>query len=648
MHRLTFILLILISTTTIAQRKNYALMNKSSGEAALGTRFYQNNKMNFYNIKYLKLEITAQPQSKYIAGICTYKVITKQALDTFAIEFKQTMSLDSVFVNNVKQTFTRSNDHIYIAFNPVVAAGTELNVKFYYNGNVAAGIFTGLDANTGLMYTATVSESYQAREWFPAKQLLNDKIDSTDTWITTGDAFKAGSNGVLKQVVDLPGNLKQYRWSCRYPLSYYMPMIAVANYMEYDNYAKPAALSGDSILVQNYLVNNPTYFANNKVLLDKTPRYIEKMSELFGLYPFYKEKYGHAQANIGGGMEHATMTTLQNFDEQLVAHELGHQWFGDNVTCGTWNDIWLNEGFASYIQYLMCEKLPSLFPITAANQMTNFHNTIMSLPNGSVYVPLTETFNESRIFDYRLTYAKGAGVLHNLRFEMQSDTLFFNTLKTYQQRFKDTFATTTDFKQVAEQVSGKNLTDFFNQWVYGEGYPTYSVMYQKQGTDTLVLNVTQTTSWTPVTPLFKGLMEYKITSAQGDTIVKLNQTANSQTFKIHYAKTPTDVVVDPNDWVINGTGTIVMGPQLPAPPPPVPAGIRFYPNPVKSSLNISFGNLVFETIQLIDFRGRVMRTVTLSPGTTSYTLPMRIPSGVYVVKLAGKNETVVEEIVVGK
>jgi aminopeptidase N len=648
MYRSTFILLFLVSSIATAQRKNYALMNKGSGEATVSTSFYQNNKMNFYNIKYLKLEMTAQPQSKYITGICSYKVITKQALDTFAIEFKQTMSLDSVFVNNIKQTFTRSNDHIYIAFNPVVAAGTELNLKFYYNGTVANGIFTGLDPNTGLMYTATVSESYQAREWFPAKQLLNDKIDSTDTWITTGAAFKAGSNGVLKQVVDLPGNSKQYRWSCRYPLSYYMPMFAVANYMEYDNYAKPAALAGDSILVQNYLVNNPTYFANNKVLLDKTPRYIEKFSELYGLYPFYKEKYGHAQANIGGGMEHATMTTLQNFEEQLVAHELGHQWFGDNVTCASWNDIWLNESFATYSQYLAIEKLPSLFPITAANQMVNFHNTIMSLPNGSVYVPLTDTYNESRIFDYRLTYAKGAGVLHNLRFEMQSDTLFFNTLKTYQQRFKDTFATTSDFKQVAEQVSGKNLTDFFNQWIYGEGYPTYSVMYQKQGTDTLVLNVTQTTSWTPVTPLFKGLMEYKITSAQGDTVVKLNQTANNQTFKIYYPKTPTDVVVDPNNWVINGTGTITMGPQLPAPPPPILGGIKFYPNPVKSSLNISFGNATFETIQLIDFKGRVMQTIALATGVALYTLPMHVPAGVYLVKLIGKNQTVSEKIVVGR
>jgi len=646
MHKLSFIIFLLISNFTIAQSKNkYALINKNSIEGLTTTSFYQSNKMNYYDIKYLKLEITAQPQSKFITGICTYKVITKQTLDTFAIEFRQTMALDSVIVNNVKQNFTRSNDHIYIPFSPVVNAGTELNLKFYYNGNVAAGIFSGLDAGSGLQYTATVSESFEARDWFPAKQLLNDKIDSTDTWITTGAAFKAGSNGLLKKVVDLPGNLKQYRWSCRYPLSYYMPCIAVGNYVEYDNYAKPAALAGDSILIQNYIVNNSSYLANNKALIDKTPRYLEKMSELLGLYPFYKEKYGHSQANIGGGMEHATMTTLQSFEETLVAHELAHQWFGDNVTCASWNDIWVNESFATYIAVLMQEKLPALFPVTAAAQMNNIHQSVMSAPGGSVYVPASESYNENRILDSRLTYNKGAAVLHNLRFEMQSDTLFFNTLKTYQQRFKDSFASTTDFKTVAEQVSGKSLTQFFNQWTYGEGFPTYNVMYQMQGNDTFVLNVVQSTSMPSVTPLFKGLMEYRVKSAQGDTTIKLYQTANDQTFKIYFPKTPTDVIIDPKNWVINGVGIVTMGPPLLNPLPP---GIRFYPNPVNSTLHVSFGTSSFENIQIIDAKGRVVLSKVLPSGSVSYTVPLNVPGGIYFARLIGKKETVVEKIVVGK
>lgn len=415
--------------------------------------------MNYYDIKHLKLDIIVQPKSKFITGNCNYTVLLNETLDTFAIEFKQTMMLDSVYINQIKTNFTQAEDHIYIPLNPVLIPGTLLDVTFYYKGNVAAGFFAGTDAN-GLDFTASLSESFQAREWFPAKQLLNDKIDSADIWITTGATYKAGSNGLLKAVIDLPNNLKRYQWSCRYPLNYYMPSVAVGNYMEYKNYAKPAAIAPDSILVQNLLFNNIDYFNTVKASIDKTPRYIEKMSELFGIYPFYKEKYGHSQAGIGGGMEHATMTTLKNFDEHLVAHELGHQWFGDNVTCASWRDIWLNESFATYIEVLMQEKLPDLFSATAAAQMTNLDERVMSQPGGSVYIPSEYEYDEGRIFDYRLSYAKGATALHNLRFEMQSDTLFFNTLKAYQQTFKNSFAATNDFKMIAEQVSGKNLTDF--------------------------------------------------------------------------------------------------------------------------------------------------------------------------------------------
>ena len=466
MYKLISILFLLINSANFSQsaRANKALLH-ADGAGTSQAAFFQDNRMNAYDIKHLKLDIIVQPKSSFISANCSYKVQVQQSLDSFIMELRPTMNVDSVFVNNNKTVFSRRNDHIYIPINPVAAVGNQLNVSFYYKGNVAAGFHSGIDTK-GFEYTASVSEAFQAREWFPAKQILNDKIDSTDIWITTSAPYKAGSNGLLKSVVALPGNLNQYRWSTHYPLNYYMPSVAVGNYLEYNIYAKPAAIAPDSILVQNLVYNNPAYFASVKSQIDKTTRFIEKFSELFGLYPFYKEKYGHSQANIGGGMEHATMTTLQSFEEDLVAHELAHQWFGDNVTCGTWNDIWVNESFATYSQYLMQQYLPALFTKTAEQTMLEFHDNVMGEPGGSIVVPPAQTYDEGRIFNYRLTYAKGATALHNLRFEMQSDTLFFNTLKTYQQRFRNSFATTTDFKQVAEEVSRKNLTNFFNERIY--------------------------------------------------------------------------------------------------------------------------------------------------------------------------------------
>lgn len=643
MQKPVLIILLFIYFKTTAQIKSDCFDCSQRGGAGIsGANFFQSDKMNYYDISYLKLDITVQPKSKFITSICNYTVSTTQSLDTFAIEFKHTMSLDSVYLNNSKAPFSQSNDHIFVPLNPVAASETLLNLTFYYHGDVAAGFFAATDAN-GLDFTASLSESFQAREWFPAKQLLNDKIDSTDIWITTGAGYKAGSNGVLKAIVNLPNNLKQYQWSCRYPLSYYMPSIAVGNYLEYRNYAKPAAIAPDSILVQNLVYNNADYFNSVKTQIDKTPRYIEKMSELFGIYPFYKEKYGHSQADIGGGMEHATMTTLKNFGEHLVAHELSHQWFGDNVTCASWSDIWLNESFATYIEVLMQERLPDLFPTTAATQMANLDERVMSQPGGSVYVPAESAYDEGRIFDYRLTYAKGATALHNLRFEMQSDTLFFNTLKAYQQKFKNSFASTNDFKQVAEQVSGKDLTDFFKQRIYGAGYPIYSVTYLKHGTDTLVLHISQTTSVPAVTPLFSGLMEYKILSPQGDTTITLNQTANDQTFTVFYTKTPKGVEVDPNNWVLNKTDTVIEGVST-IPPPPVK--VTVYPVPVRNDFSISLPPGIYSSIQLSDVNGRILANYIIPAGASLFRQKLNVPTGIYFLYFPGNKKNIVQKILV--
>ena len=627
-----------------AQTKNDWLSDciQRKGLGLKGADFFQSDKMNYYDIKHLKLDITVLPKSKFITAICNYTVLVNQTLDTFAIEFKQTMSLDSVYINNIKTAFAQSDDHIYVPLNIAAAPGTLLDAAFYYQGTVAAGFYAGTDAN-GLDFTASLSEAFKAREWFPAKQLLDDKIDSTDIWITTGAAYKAGSNGLLKAVIDLPADMKQYQWSCRYPLSYYMPSVAVGNYMEYKNYAKPAAIFPDSILIQNLLANNVDYFNTVKASIDKTPRFVEKMSELFGIYPFYKEKYGHCQADIGGGMEHATMTTLKNFNENLVAHELGHQWFGDNVTCASWSDIWLNESFATYAEILMEEKLPDLFATTAAMQMTNLGERVMSQPGGSVYVPATSAYDEGRIFDYRLTYAKGATALHNLRFEMLNDTLFFNTLKAYQEKFKNSFAATNDFKLLAEQVSGKDLTDFFNQKIYGEGYPTYRVTYSKHGTDTLVLNVSQTTSMPGVTPLFTGLMEYKILSPQGDTIIKLNQTANNQTFTVFYTKNPVGVEADPNNWVLNKVDTITAGIST---MPQLPSKVTVYPIPIKDNFSISLPPGMYTSMRLVDVNGRILANYTIPGATTLLKQKINLPSGIYFLHFSGNKKSTVQKILV--
>ncbi len=635
-----------ISSAQASAAKHFFTANTRADIAGIEKAgYYQSSQMNKYDVKYLKLDITAQPQTKFVTGSCRYRMVAKQAIDTFAIEFKDNMNLDSVYINNIKRTFSRNSDHVYIAFTPNIAAGTQIDAVFYFNGIPAKGIFSGADAGSGLIYTANVSESFQAREWYPSKQLLTDKIDSTDIWITTDANFLAGSNGLLKAVIDLPPNKKQYQWSTRYPIAYYLPCFAVGNYTDYRNYAKPASIAPDSVLIQHYVSGAGNFLNSVKNQLDRTPRFLEKMSELFGTYPFIKEKYGHLQAGIGGGMEHQTMSTMQNFDPYLVAHELAHQWFGDNVTCATWNDIWLNEGFASYLSILMIDYFPSFFTTNLTRQLFEVEENILSQPGGSVYLPNQSAYDENRIFDQRLSYNKGSFVLHNLRFEMQNDSIFFNTCKAYQQRFKDSTATTADFKLLAEQMSGRNYTEFFNAWVYGEGYPTYSVIYSKQGSDTLVINVTQTTSVPAITPLFKGLMEYRVKSAQGDTIIKLNQTQNNQTFKMVYSKAPTGVDVDPNNWVVNKVGTVVTSVSNIN---PLRAGVSVFPNPAKDNVQIKTPAGIFNNMRILDMQGRLMMLLPIAAGTTLINQRFNLSPGIYFIHLTGKKGSLAERLLINK
>jgi aminopeptidase N len=604
--------------------------------------FFQTPLMNKYDVKYVKLDIAAEANNRFISGTALIRAKAVQDIDTFAMELRNNMTVDSAFINGIKMSFTRNNDHVFIPQSPAIPAGSLVNALFYYQGTANAnGIIAGTVSSNGLVFTASLSESYQAREWFPSKQILRDKIDSADIWITTSDTNKAGSNGLLQAIITKPNNKKQYQWSSRYPIAYYLLSFSVANYMEYDNYAKPAAMAPDSILIQHYIVNNAAFFSANKTNLDKTPAFVEKQSELYGLYPFKDEKYGHSHANIGGGMEHQTMTTLSSFGATIIAHELGHQWFGDNVTCATWNHIWLNEGFASYTEYLMVEKLPALFTTTPSAYMQNIHNDVLLSTNGSVFVPDASLFDENRIFNLRLTYNKGSAIIHNLRFEMQDDNKFFQTLKTYQQQFKDSTATADDFKAVAETVCGRSFADFFNQWYYGEGYPTFNVDYSKPA-DSIVLRVNQTVSAPTITPFFKGLYEFTINTTQGDTTVKVNLTVNDQVFKFRSNRTPTGVVVDPNNWVLNKTGSITTGTVNVN----VSNDVKLFPNPSSGIVYLQYPMNWFDNLLVYDGTGKLLQKKIISRGSVQQTINTSLLSGLYIVQLNGKGKIGMKKMVI--
>ena len=531
-------------------------------------------KMDRYDVKYYKLDLALENTSLRVAGSVWMRVrVGRQALDSLAFELYQapagapagaaTLLIDSVVVDGQRALgIRRAGPDATAGLARPAAAGALVDARIYYHGTAPSGnsaaIGNGLSTRsqarmggTAFPYNVTwsLSEPFSAHEWFPCKQVLTDKADSSDVWVSTALPNKVGSNGVLARTVALPNNRVRYEWKSRHPIDYYLISVAVAPYTEYVNYANP--VGGPRVPIVNY-VYNPATLAFYQAEIDRTPGFIDNYSALCGVYPFADDKYGHSMAPLGGGMEHQTMTTQDGFTFTLTAHELFHQWFGDNVTCASWEDIWLNEGFASYGEYLSLQAFAT--PADARNWLDNAH-TYAQRSAGSVYV--ADTASVSRIFDYYLSYKKGAAVIHMLRYLLHDDAKFFRALRTYQSQFRGSTARTADLQRVFEGEAGRPLGYFFQQWFRGQGYPTFAGRWNQVGS-AFGLRVDETASVPAVTPFFDTDVDYRLSFADGTTqTVRLHQGRSSETFGFAVGGQVVAVAVDPDQWVLD----------LPAPAP---------------------------------------------------------------------------------
>jgi aminopeptidase N len=437
-----------------------------------------------YDVKFVHLMLNCERNTKYISGgVRTVATVTTATLDTFACVLHQVHIIDSARINGQLKTVIRKDSILKIKTPSTLISGQTIDVTIWYHGTppvggsaIGSGYSTGTSTSWGNNATWSLSEALAAYHWWPCKQILTDKIDSSWVYVTTDSANKVGSNGLLQNVVNT-GNKKRYEWKSRKPIAYYLISVAVAKYKEYNLYAKPIYLGGDSILIQNYIYDNAinnAAFAGQKSTLNKIVQQLEFESKMYGMYPFYKEKYGHCMAPFGGGMEHQTMTSLGFFDYYIDAHELGHQWWGDNVTCKSWGDIWINEGWASYTEHLVAQYLD---PSNFLPNLNSAHTNIMSSPGGKVWVSGPDTMDASKVFSSRLTYDKGGAIIRTLQFEVNNDSLWFPMVRSFQNTYQNSTASVQDFKNFAQTYTGMNFTQFFNQWYYGHGYPTFNLTW---------------------------------------------------------------------------------------------------------------------------------------------------------------------------
>lgn len=589
---------------------------------------------NDYDVKGLKFDINLTNTTTAISGhVTTYARTNIANFSVYAFELDTMLTIDSFKLNGQLHTVQTTGEKIRkVTLTTPLNNNTDFITEVFYRGQPTSGtgqFFTGglnqvtLGSGTNIMYS--LSDPDFTDDWWPCKQSLVDKIDSVTMWITVDDTLKAGSNGLLQKVTPMPNSKSRYEWETDYPIDYYLITVAVGPYADYSYYMHFTDGSNDSMLIQNYVYDSATFMTPaNKAALDTTGLIVDHFSKLYSKYPFKNEKYGHCMSALSGGMEHQTMTTLGHATTTLIAHELGHQWWGNNVTYGSWEDIWLSEGMATYGEQLFIEHFRG--DAAAKVLRTNTFNNVLSSPFGSVWV--NDTTSVNRIFDGRLTYNKGAAVAHMLRFVAPHDSLFFKGLQNFQQQYAYGNAVTPDLQNVMEQTYNMQLDSFFNQWIYGQGYPTFSVQWAQSGTE-VHLKVNQVGSHSSV-PAFNIPLELKIRSANSDTTVRVDMNDTAQHFIFYWNETMTGIQIDPDDHVVNRNGLVTQNPSLLSIKNKGIPQLKIFPNPASDAWQLE--NVPRNaTLKLYSVSGKLVWT---SAKSNNVIPAEELPNGNYILQLS--------------
>ncbi len=581
MKKLKLILLFTIITLSVfAQKPDFDFFDKIAFEEKSHfikkSAFVESQNYALTDFVYQKMEWEINPDVLYIKGVVTTWFKSKtQNLNEIEFDLYSSMIVDSVVYNNQELTFSHIQDKIIITLPESLNEGQLDSVSVYYQGIPNN---SGFDAFSKTVHNNvpniwTLSEPYGAMEWWPCKQSLVDKIDSIDIIVTCPEEFKTASIGVLVSET-VSNEFRTMHWKHHFPIATYLVAISVTNYVSYSDFLELD--DGRNIEILNYVY--PEYLTKAK---EKSPRTVEIMAlfnELIGEYPFASEKYGHAQFGWGGGMEHQTMSFMGHLDFGLVAHELAHQWFGDYITLGSWQDIWLNEGFATYLTGLSYEHIETdWWEVWKKSNV----NRIVSQPGGSVFV--TDTTDIGTIFSGRLSYSKGAYILHMLRWILGDDDFYAGVQNYFNDpEIANGFARTNQLVKHMEIAGDTTLTEFFDDWFYSEGFPVYSAIFSPTETNELKIVLSQTTSHQSVS-FFEIPVPVRVyNSSRTDSAdFRLVHTINNQEFIVNPVFKVAELKIDPDYWLVSKTHEIVSVPTIPA-----LNKILVYPNPFSETISL--------------------------------------------------------------
>jgi len=568
----------------------------------------------WFDVTYYRLDLNVLTQPNYLKGKVTISgICRKDSACYLTLDLVNQMQIDSVVVNGERSIFVQNKNSFVITLDLSYVFLENLSIDIYYGGiPIATGFGSFVfGSHAGVPWIYTLSEPYGAKDWWPCKDDPSDKADSADIIVTCDSNLKVGSQGILVSVIQNGDGTSTYYWKERYPIASYLISLAITNYVQFSNWFRYS--DTDSMEVLNYVL--PEHYDAAVQSLPRVIDMLEIFSDIFGMYPFIKEKYGHAEFGRGGAMEHQTMTSTTTFDENVISHELTHQWFGDMITCRSWSDLWLNEGFAQYGTALYLERQ---YGIDSYWEYMN--PQIDNAETAQRELGCPDTTSVRNLFDSKLVYSKGATVLHMLR-HVLGDSVFFLSLWEYANdpALKYGTAVTQDFQSACEHVSGKNLDYFFQQWVYGEGYPIYLLSWtwnSLEDSSEVVLDIGQVLGRNNP-EFFTMPIDVRIISTGKDTTFTVLNNTLQQRFVVKFDERPDTIILDPERWIMK----------------------QNYPNPFNSETNIIYRlrHQVNVTLKIYDILGRQIETlvdVRQAPGVYEYQwIPYNLASGIYFYRL---------------
>lgn len=641
-----FLLLLLLPFSAAAQddstrckqwTDNIADLERQAQERKAMQGYYKTTASEEIDVTYYRCAWNIDPGVRAISGQVTVCFRYKSDAASVTLDLSDALTVDSILHQGHKVPFSHSSNILTATLGSTYPAGNPDSIQVVYHGepaNSGLGSFTKtsrfVSTTKQVPIIWTLSEPYGAMDWWPCKNSLGDKADSLDVSITTPAAYKGVSNGLkIAEDVAADGLFRTIHWKHRYPITSYLVCLAVTDYVEFN---KSVRLGNTDLPMQTFCY--PESKADFEAQTQSTLDALQLFHTMFGDYPFIREKYGHTQFSWGGGEEHQTNSFVINPSASLCAHELAHQWFGDKITCASFVDIWLNEGFASQLASIFMELRE---PATALQNRQTEIARITALPGGSVKVD--DTTNLNRIFDNRLTYLKGSHLLYMLRWKM-GETAFLSAVRNYllDPELAYHYAHTEDLIRHLKAAGGEGIDEFFAQWYSGQGYPSYTVQWAQIGYGTVKIKMNQVTSHKSV-PLFTLPVALRFKNATESKTVVVDNKRNGEIFIRDIGFIADTVEVDPEYWLItknNKTERLdTIGTYT--------EDIVVYPNPATEDFQLLINNMEgpYIYVQLYDVTGKLLfqEKRNLYNNREFIHIPaQQLAAGVYVLRVIdGKN-----------